>query len=107
MAKHLPYIQIEYAVRDRNLSKPNEYKKGKRLIDIPIVIGTPGTVEDWARKLKIIDLKKLDMFVIIDEASSLINTGNFSQICFDLVKNRLRKDCQTMFFTSTYSNEVC
>jgi ATP-dependent RNA helicase DDX25 len=106
MAKYLPYIKIAYAVRDPILSKRNEYTKGKQLMNIPIVIGTPGTVEDWARKLKIIDLKKLHMFVL-NEADLILNTEGFSRICFDFIKNRIRKDCQTMFFTSTYSNEVC
>jgi superfamily II DNA/RNA helicase len=69
------------------------------------VIGTPGTVEDWCRKMKIIDLKKLRMFVI-DEADVMISLPGFSQICIDLVKTTVGKDCQTMLFSATYSDEV-
>ncbi len=105
MAKFLPHIQIAYAVRDRTISKRNEYVKGKEL-NVPIVIGTPGTVEDWCRKMKIIDLKKLRMFVI-DEADVMISVPGFSQTCIDLVKTTVGKDCQTMLFSATYSDEVC
>ncbi|CAF2571819.1 unnamed protein product [Rotaria sp. Silwood2] len=104
MAKFLPHIKIAYAVRDPTISKRNEYTKGKEL-NVPIVIGTPGTVEDWCRKMKIIDLKKLRMFVI-DEADVMISLPGFSQICIDLVKNTIGKDCQTMLFSATYSDEV-
>ena len=104
MAKFLPHIQIAYAVRDPTISKRNEHIKGKELT-VPIVIGTPGTVEDWCRKMKIIDLKKLRMF-IIDEADVMISLSGFSQICIDLVKATVRKDCQTMLFSATYSDEV-
>jgi superfamily II DNA/RNA helicase len=105
MAKFLLHIKIEYAVRDPTISKRKEYIKGKEL-NVPIVIGTPATVEEWCRKMKIIDLKKLRMFVI-NEADVMINIANFSQICIDLVQNRIRKDCQTMLFSPTYSDEVC
>jgi ATP-dependent RNA helicase DDX19/DBP5 len=104
MAKFLPHIRIAYAVRDPTISKRNEHIKGKEL-NVPIVIGTPGTVEDWCRKMKIIDLKKLRVFVI-DEADVMISLPGFSQICIDLVKNTIGKDCQTMLFSATYSDEV-
>ena len=102
MAKFLPYIKIAYAVRDPTISKRNEYTKGKEL-NVPIVIGT---IEDWCRKMKIIDLKKLRMFVV-DEADVMISLPGFSQICIDLVKNTMGKDWQTMLFSATYSDEVC
>lgn len=104
MARFLPEIRIAYAVRDPMISKRNEYVKGKELT-VPIVIGTPGTIEDWCRKLKIIDLKKLRMF-IIDEADVMISLSGFSQICLELVKATVGKDCQTMLFSATYSDEV-
>lgn len=105
MAKFLPYIKVAYAVRNPIISKRNEHIKRKEL-NIPIIIGTPGTVEDWAIKMKIMDLKKLNMFVM-DEADHMIKLADFSQICIDLVEKRIRKNCQTMLFSSTYSDEVC
>lgn len=38
-----------------------------------IVIGTPGTVHDWCTKYKLIDPKKITMFVL-DEADVMIAT---------------------------------
>ena len=38
-----------------------------------IVIGTPGTLMDWAIKMKVIDLKKIKVFVL-DEADVMIAT---------------------------------
>ena len=38
-----------------------------------IVIGTPGTMLDWCLKLKVIDLKKVSVFVL-DEADVMIDT---------------------------------
>ena len=105
MAQFLPHIKIAYAVRDPKISKRNEYTKGKEL-DVPIVIGTPGTVEDWCKKMKIIDLQKLRVFVI-DEADVMISLPGFSQICIELVKNSVGRDCQKMLFSATYSDEVC
>jgi ATP-dependent RNA helicase DDX19/DBP5 len=42
-------------------------------IDSHIVIGTPGTVLDWCTKLRVMDLKKIDVFVL-DEADVMIDT---------------------------------
>ena len=104
MAKFLPHIRIAYAVRDPTISKRRELVKGQEL-NASIVIGTPGTVEDWCQKLKVINLKKLRLFVV-DEADVMISLPGFSQICIDLVKNTVGKDCQTMLFSATYSDEV-
>ena len=38
-----------------------------------IVIGTPGTMLDWCTKLKVVDLKKVKVFVL-DEADVMIDT---------------------------------
>jgi ATP-dependent RNA helicase DDX19/DBP5 len=38
-----------------------------------IVIGTPGTVLDWSTKLRVMDLKKINVFVL-DEADVMIDT---------------------------------
>jgi superfamily II DNA/RNA helicase len=104
MARFMPYIRIGYAVRDRIVSKRHELVKGRELT-VPIVIGTPGTVEDWCQKLHVIDLKKLRLFVV-DEADVMISLPGFSQICIDLIKKTVNQDCQTMLFSATYSDEV-
>ena len=38
-----------------------------------LIIGTPGTVSDWALKLRFFDLKKINVFVL-DEADVMIAT---------------------------------
>ena len=43
---------------------------------------------------------------IIDEADVMISLSGFSQICLELVKATVGKDCQTMLFSATYSDEV-
>ncbi|CAF1375182.1 unnamed protein product [Rotaria sp. Silwood1] len=45
------------------------------------------------------------MFVT-DGAVFMISLLGFSQICIDLIKNTIAKDCQTMLFSATYSDEV-
>jgi ATP-dependent RNA helicase DDX19/DBP5 len=42
-------------------------------IDDHIVIGTPGTVQDWTTRFKVFDLKKIRVFVL-DEADVMIAT---------------------------------
>jgi len=46
--------------------------KGEKLTD-HIVIGTPGTMMDWCTRFKVIDLKKINVFVL-DEADVMIDT---------------------------------
>ncbi|CAF0820620.1 unnamed protein product [Didymodactylos carnosus] len=104
MAKFLPYITIAYAVRDITISKRDQLVRNQ-LLEENIVIGTPGTVEDYCRKKRVIDLKKLKVFVV-DEADVMISTADFKQICIDLVKKTIDKECQTMLFSATYSDEI-
>jgi len=103
MAQFLPYIQVAYAVRDRTISKKTNLVRGQ-LLSEPIVIGTPGTVEDWCRRLRVIDLNKLHI-CCVDEADLMIATQNFQQTCVDLVRG-LNRNCQMMLFSATYSDEV-
>lgn len=58
---------------DNNLFLLNiSVQKGIRLQE-QIVIGTPGTVQDWCGKLKFFDPKKIKVFVL-DEADVMIAT---------------------------------
>jgi superfamily II DNA/RNA helicase len=100
MAQFLPYIKVADAVRQ---SKTN-ITRGK-LITEPIVVGTPGTVEDWCLKKRIVDLSKLRM-CCVDEADVMIATQNFQQMCVNVVEGLNRSNCQVMLFSATYSDEV-
>ena len=41
-----------------------------------IIIGTPGTVQDWMYRKRAFDPKKINVFVL-DEADIMINTQGF------------------------------
>ena len=103
MAKFLPSVQLAYALRGPNISKRSDVVRGQMLTQ-PIVIGTPGTVEDWCFKRRVIDLSKLRI-CCVDEANVMIATGNFQQTCVRLL-NGLSPNCQIMLFSATYSDDV-
>ena len=48
-------------------------------VNAQIVIGTPGTLLDWVFKFKVVDLKKITVFVL-DEADIMIDVqGHLEQ----------------------------
>lgn len=69
-----------------------------------IIIGTPGTVLDWCTKYKLIDPKKITMFVL-DEADVMIATqGHRDQSI--RIHRQLTKDCQMLLFSATFEESV-
>ncbi|XP_071190662.1 ATP-dependent RNA helicase DDX19A-like [Salvelinus alpinus] len=66
MGKFYPEVKLAYAIRGNKLDRGTKIQE-------QIVIGTPGTVLDWCSKLKIIDPKKISVFVL-DEADVMIAT---------------------------------
>ncbi|CAF3840549.1 unnamed protein product [Rotaria sp. Silwood1] len=100
MAQFLPYIKIAYAVRNAATT----YVR-RQLLSEPIVIGTPGTVEDWCRRQRVIDLSKLRV-CCVDEADVMIATEGFQKTCVDIVRSLDPSVCQMMLFSATYSDEV-
>ncbi|CAF1360075.1 unnamed protein product [Rotaria sordida] len=100
MAQYLSYIKIAYAVRNTT----TQFVRGQLLIE-PIVIGTPGTVEDWCRRRRVIDLSQLRV-CCVDEADVMIATEGFQKTCVDLVRSAKPSVCQMMLFSATYSDEV-
>jgi superfamily II DNA/RNA helicase len=104
MAQFLPYIKVADAVRGSKTAGRNDIARGQRLSE-PIIVGTPGTVEDWCFKRRFIDLSKLRI-CCVDEADVMIATGNFQQTCVSLVQGLNRSHCQMMLFSATYSDEV-
>nr|XP_061792773.1 ATP-dependent RNA helicase DDX19B-like [Nerophis lumbriciformis] len=97
MGKHCPEIKLAYALRG------NKMVPGKPLQE-QIVVGTPGTILDWCKKWKIIDLKKITLFVL-DEADVMIATqGHRDQSI--RIHRQLSKDCQMLFFSATFEEAV-
>ncbi len=104
MAQFLPYIRVAYDVRDPTMSKKDNLVRGQLLTE-PIVIGRPGTVEDWCYRLRVINLSKLRI-CCVDDADFMIATANFREVCVKLVNGLDISNCQMMSFSTTYFDEV-
>ncbi|KAK3749189.1 hypothetical protein QZH41_010381 [Actinostola sp. cb2023] len=97
MGKHCPHIRITYAVRGHQLQRDQPCTDH-------IIIGTPGTVLDWIRKLRAFDTKMINVFVL-DEADIMIAMqGHRDQSI--RVQKTLPRNCQTLLFSATYDDEV-
>ncbi|XP_041378191.1 ATP-dependent RNA helicase DDX19A-like isoform X2 [Gigantopelta aegis] len=97
MAKFIPQCSIGYAVRGERVQKNQK-------VPYQIVIGTPGTVMDWAIKMKAFDLKKIKVFVL-DEADVMIATQGHQDQSLRIKRN-LSADCQLLLFSATYDQEM-
>ncbi|XP_009326647.1 PREDICTED: ATP-dependent RNA helicase DDX25-like, partial [Pygoscelis adeliae] len=69
-----------------------------------IVIGTPGTMLDWCFKRRVIDVKKIGMFVL-DEADIMIDTQGLSYQSIR-IQRALPKGCQMLLFSATFKETV-
>jgi ATP-dependent RNA helicase DDX19/DBP5 len=97
MAKHMTDLKIKFAVRGERLPR------GSKLQD-HIIIGTPGTVVDWCKKFKFMDLRKVRVFVL-DEADVMIDTQGHQDQSIRLQRD-LSKECQMLLFSATYDQQV-
>nr|CAD7456166.1 unnamed protein product [Timema tahoe] len=97
MSQFCPEIKIRYAVRGE------EVPRGSKLQE-HIIIGTPGKVVDWGVKFRFLDLGKITVFVL-DEADVMIATQGHQDQSFRIHK-LLPRNCQMMFFSATYENDV-
>lgn len=97
MSQHRKDIQLRFAVRGE------EVPRDRKLTE-HIVIGTPGKILDWALKFKVFDIKKIAVFVL-DEADVMIATQGHQDQCIRIHK-QLPSNCQMMFFSATYDQEV-
>ncbi|XP_013889683.1 ATP-dependent RNA helicase DDX19A [Austrofundulus limnaeus] len=97
MGKFLPDVKLAYAVRGSRM------ERGVKLQE-HIVIGTPGTVLDWCTKYKLIDPKRISLFVL-DEADVMIATqGHRDQSI--RIHRQLSKECQMLLFSATFEDSV-
>uniref|UniRef100_A0A674IAB1 RNA helicase n=1 Tax=Terrapene triunguis TaxID=2587831 RepID=A0A674IAB1_9SAUR len=90
-------IRVAYAVRGNRLPRGTK-------IEEQIIIGTPGTVLDWCFKLKLLDVKKISVFVL-DEADVLIDTQGFLDQSFR-IQRTLPQHCQMLLFSATFEDTV-
>ncbi|XP_020630470.1 ATP-dependent RNA helicase DDX19A-like [Orbicella faveolata] len=97
MGKFCREVKIGYAVRGGKVSR------GQKVTD-HILFGTPGTLLDWILRHKVIDSKKIKMFVL-DEADVMIALQGHQDQSIRIHKT-LPKDCQMLLFSATYDEEV-
>lgn len=97
MGKHLKNLKVNYAVRN------NKVRRGQS-IQCQIVIGTPGTMIDWCIHKRVVDMKKIVVF-ILDEADVMIDTQGFKDMSIKLHKELTAK-CQVLLFSATYDEKV-
>ncbi|NXL54299.1 DDX25 helicase, partial [Podilymbus podiceps] len=90
-------IKVTYAIRG------NRAPQGAALEE-QIIIGTPGTMLDWCFKCRVVDLKRISMFVL-DEADIMINTQGFSYQSIR-IQRALPKGCQVLLFSATFKETV-
>lgn len=69
-----------------------------------VIFGTPGKVLDWALKLKVFDLAKIDVFVL-DEADEMIALQGLQDQTIRIHRH-LSNTCQMMLFSATYNQDV-
>ncbi|KAG1668007.1 DEAD-box helicase Dbp80 [Nymphon striatum] len=97
MATYCPDIKFKFAVRGEEVDRGDKVSEH-------IVIGTPGKILDWSTRFHFFDLKKITTFVL-DEADVMIDTqGHQAQSV--RIHKCLPEECQMMFFSATYDQEV-
>lgn len=97
MGKCLKELSVAYAVRNNKV-------KRNTVIPSQIVIGTPGTMLDWCLKQRVVNMKKINVFVL-DEADVMIDTQGFKDMSIKLHRE-LRKETQVLLFSATYDEQV-
>ncbi|PNF43328.1 DEAD-box helicase Dbp80 [Cryptotermes secundus] len=97
MAQFCTEIKIRFAVRGEEIPRGTKLKEH-------IIIGTPGKVVDWGVKYRFFDLGKISVFVL-DEADVMIATQGHQDQSFRIHK-LLSPNCQMMFFSATYEQDV-
>ncbi|KAJ0064803.1 hypothetical protein NL108_015289, partial [Boleophthalmus pectinirostris] len=97
MGSFYPRIKVAYAIRGTRIPRGV-------VLQEQIVIGTPGTLLDWCTKYKVIDPKKISVFVL-DEADVMIATqGHLDQSL--RIHRLLPADCQMLLFSATFEDSV-
>ncbi|KAM9445321.1 ATP-dependent RNA helicase DDX19A [Clarias gariepinus] len=97
MGMFYPEVKLAYAIRGSRLA-------GGSKIQEQIVIGTPGTMSDWLTKKKVIDPKKIQVFVL-DEADVMIAMQGHQDQSIR-IQRKLPKECQMLLFSATFEDSV-
>ncbi|KAB5546617.1 hypothetical protein PHYPO_G00074100 [Pangasianodon hypophthalmus] len=97
MGRFYPEVKLAYAIRGNRI-------EGGSKIQEQIVIGTPGTMSDWLTKKKVVDPKKIQVFVL-DEADVMIAMQGHQDQSIR-IQRKLPKDCQMLLFSATFEDSV-
>jgi ATP-dependent RNA helicase DDX19/DBP5 len=97
MAKFKSDLTFVYAVKGTEIARGDKVREH-------VIIGTPGKVMDWALKYSFFDIKRIRVFVL-DEADVMIDTQGHRQQSIRIQKS-LSPNCQMMFFSATYDQQV-
>ncbi|GFO14055.1 ATP-dependent RNA helicase ddx19a-like [Plakobranchus ocellatus] len=97
MGKFMTDLQISMAVRQQRVTRNQPLRSH-------VIIGTPGTVMDWATKFKVFALNKIRVFVL-DEADVMISQQGHQDQSIRL-QRELSSECQMLLFSATYDADV-
>ncbi|XP_047912674.1 ATP-dependent RNA helicase DDX25-like isoform X1 [Anser cygnoides] len=90
-------IRVTYAVQG------NRVLPGA-VLEEQIVIGTPGTMLDWCFKRRVVNVKRISLFVL-DEADVMIDHQGFSYQSIR-IQRALPRGCQMLLFSATFKETV-
>lgn len=102
MGQYLKNLKITLATKGQRVTKNVQLTN-------QIIIGTPGTVLDWAdlptSRYKVFELKKIKAFVL-DEADVMISQQGHQDFCVRIHRGLNKQTCQMIFFSATYEPRV-
>ncbi|RMZ86523.1 hypothetical protein DV736_g6250, partial [Chaetothyriales sp. CBS 134916] len=96
MGSFLEGLEVEAAV-------PVDAAQRGRKIEAPVVVGTPGTVQDMIRR-RTMDVRALKVLVL-DEADNMLDQQGLGDQCIR-VKQMLPKSVQIVLFSATFPDNV-
>ncbi|KAF2425295.1 DEAD-domain-containing protein [Tothia fuscella] len=80
---------------------PDPTRRGK--ITAQVVVGTPGTVQDWIKK-RVMDVSKMKVMVL-DEADNMLDQQGLGDQC-RRVRTLLPRNMQIVLFSATFPDQV-
>lgn len=95
LSSRLPNVTYEEALPGREIDEGS-------ICQSHIVVGTPGTVKRWSRGYLRLNYVKI---FVLDEADNMVDERALGADTLE-VKKKLNPDCQILFFSATYSENI-
>lgn len=96
------YLILEKGIKIKCILREERWARGEKIQE-QIVIGTPGKIVSLLN-IHVLDPAGIRMFVL-DEADEMLMLGGLGDQS-KRIRQRLRKDVQTLFFSATYTDPV-